>query len=537
MNTTDLRTIPEDTTLSADVAVVGSGPAGFTLAAELDRSGIKVLLIESGDLECNAWSESLNETISVGVPRSTGETRNRALGGTSVTWGGRMTTLSEIDFRQRAWVPESGWPIAREALMPYYRRAAEHAGMTIVEPNDALGVLASFVPPPDGDALLSYLWAYAMHPSLIPDFLRLGARARTLPLPNVQCLLNATVTHVDTDEGGRRVQRLEVMAPDRRRRFVTAPHTVLCAGGIENARLLLASNRVVPAGLGNEHDLVGRYLMDHPRGLVARFPNGHQYEVESLLGDLNLSPSRLPKEARLSGFRRRTWLTPGYALAPIVQEREALLNAAIFLTLEIADDDPLTALLALASRQGVSRNLRHLVGHPRVLLDSIGRVARGRQPARRLAGVYAQCIVEQSPNADSRVTLSEQSDLLGVPMAVVDWRTSEQEARTVRRITELFVELMGDLGLATPEPAGMITDKDSEFFLPDVAHPSGTTRMAADPRRGVVDADCAVHGMEGLHVVGSSVFPTNGHANPTYSVMALAVRLADRLKERLRHGS
>jgi choline dehydrogenase-like flavoprotein len=161
---------------------------------------------------------------------------------------------------------------------------------------------------------------------------------------------------------------------------------------------------------------------------------------------------------------------------------------------------------------------------------------RGRQPARRLSGVYAQCIVEQSPNADSRLTLSDKTDVLGVPIAILDWRTSEQEARTVRRTTHLFVEEMRRLGLAAPEPIEMIADEESEFFLPDVAHPSGTTRMSADPAGGVVDPDCAVYGVEGLHALGSSVFPTNGHANPTYTIVALAVRLADRLKERFANG-
>ena len=156
MNITDLRALPEDATVAADVCIVGSGPAGLTLATELDGLGLKIVLLESGDLARNAWAESMDEVVSVGVPRvlETGEDRNRVLGGTSATWGGRVTPLGDMDFRERDWVPGSGWPITRQSLMPYYRRAAVHLRMSIVDPNDALDVFASYIPPPDNEALV-----------------------------------------------------------------------------------------------------------------------------------------------------------------------------------------------------------------------------------------------------------------------------------------------------------------------------------------------------------------------------------------------
>jgi len=536
MNITNLRTLPEGTTLAADVCIVGSGPAGLTLATELNGSGLKVVLLESGDLDRNDWAESMNEFVSVGMPRvlDPGEVRNRVLGGTSATWGGRVTTLGEIDFRKREWVPGSGWPITRDSLTPYYRRAAEHLRISVADPNELLDLLASRVPPPDTDALVPYLWGYSMQDSWRPDFLRFGPRARALPLQDVECFVNATVTHIDTDEAGRAAQRLEVKAPDRRSRWIEAREVVLCAGGLENARLLLASNRIVPAGVGNGNDLVGRYLMDHPRGPVARFPHGQEDPVQRLLGDLIIRAAAVPAASRVAGAGRRTWLTPGYALGSRVQEKEGLLNCALFLTPELAEDDPLTALLALAGRSDPALNVRRLLTHPLLAGQSATQMLRGRYPRRRLAGLYAQCIVEQSPNAESRLTLADQTDFFGVPLARIDWRLGEQEAATVRRTTKLFLKEMRRLGLAAPEPAAMIADEQRDFFLPDVAHPSGTTRMSADPASGVVDANCAVHGVEGLHIVGGSVFPTNGHANPTYTIVALAVRLADHLKERIR---
>ncbi len=537
MNITDVRTLPESATVTADVCIVGSGPAGLTLATELNGSGLKIVLLESGDLARNAWTESMNEIVSVGVPRvlDTGEVRNRVFGGTSATWTGRVTPLDDLDFKNRDWVPGSGWPITRESLKPYYRRAAGHLRMSIIDPNDVLDVLATHVPPPDDDALVPYLWSYSMQDSWRPDFLRFGPRAAAQPLRDVECFINATVTHIDTDEAGRLVRALEVKGPDQKARQVSARHIVLCAGGIENARLLLASNRIVSGGVGNSTDLVGRYLMDHPRGAVAWFPHGTEAPAERVLGDLLVKTSAAPESSRVPGGGRWSWLTPGYALGERIQETEGLLNCALFLTLEVADDDPLTALLDLAGGHDPAGNARHLVAHPRMAAESVSRLLRGRHPARRLSGLYAQCIVEQAPDPDSRITLADRTDVLGVPLARIDWRVGEQEAQTVRRMTRLFVDETRRLGLTPPEPVGMIADAESEFFLPDVAHPSGTTRMSTDRASGVVDIDCAVHGVEGLHVVGGSVFPTNGHANPTYTIVALAVRLADHLKEQIAH--
>lgn len=103
----------------------------------------------------------------------------------------------------------------------------------------------------------------------------------------------------------------------------------------------------------------------------------------------------------------------------------------------------------------------------------------------------------------------------------------------MRRITELMVEQLSRMGLEPPVLEDWV--RDGAMFpqtFRDVAHPTGTTRMADDPACGVVDAQCQVHGVNGLFIGGSSVFPTAGHANPTQMIVALALRLADTLKGR-----
>jgi choline dehydrogenase-like flavoprotein len=153
---------------------------------------------------------------------------------------------------------------------------------------------------------------------------------------------------------------------------------------------------------------------------------------------------------------------------------------------------------------------------------------------RKLHALTLDAMCEQLPNPDSRLILSDRRDRLGMKIPRIDWRVSEEEALAMRRITELMVEHLSRMGLEIPVLESWV--RDGAMFpqtIRDVAHPAGTTRMADDPARGVVDAQCQVHGVQGLFIGGSSVFPTSGHANPTQMIVALALRLADKLKDRV----
>lgn len=523
MRTEDIRTLSEGTVLDAPICVVGAGPAGLTIAEELSAAGRQVLLLESGGRVQSPWSDALNVIESIGAPRVMDQTlvRNRVLGGSSATWWGRVATFDETDLRARPWVPESGWPILRSELEPYFRRAMPHLGLAIPDntAGEALALLGADRARLDGDRLTRYLWSYSRDRAEARDAMRFGPRALELPLPGVACYTGATVTHIDTDAGGRVVRGLEVRGPDGRVRRVRTGRVVLCCGGIENARILLASNRVVPAGLGNGHDLVGRFLMDHLRGPIGAFRPADFPALQRLAGAFD---ARTPAG--------RTRVVPGWALSSRLQESERLLNCALWIDGEVADDDPLRSLAALTRLRNPGRNLAAAIRRAPLAARALLGIARRRPGVvRRMSTMTLQCIVEQRPDRDSRVTLSDRSDALGMPLTVLDWRVHDEEARTVRRAAREFAVEMGHRGLPVPDLLPMITDADERFELPDVAHPTGTTRMSAGPESGVVDPDCAVHGMEGLYVAGSSVFPTSGHANPTGMIVALAIRLADHL--------
>lgn len=170
---------------------------------------------------------------------------------------------------------------------------------------------------------------------------------------------------------------------------------------------------------------------------------------------------------------------------------------------------------------------------PRLLSNVYRRFVNRQGPIVRTHKLPLYCLVEQTPDPLSRVTLAQQTDALGMPILRIDWRIGELERRTVMRFNELIGWELRRTGLPEHLLNSHLSDDinwRSQFI--DRAHPSGTTRMSDSPKQGVVDRNCKVHGVQGLYIAGSSVFPTAGHANPTLMIVALAIRLADRLKHR-----
>ncbi|MDT7710684.1 MAG: hypothetical protein QOG20_6291 [Pseudonocardiales bacterium] len=528
MDFRDLRALHPGTVLDADVCIVGTGPAGLTLARELAGSRVKVVLLESGDRDEDAWNDALNATESTGRRRVTDEfaVRNRVLGGTSHTWSGRAAVFDDLDFTHRDWVPNSGWPLDRRLLAPYFARSMPYLGIDVADNTDERTVAARSGTSPSFDASLlrHYSWTYSRDSANPRDSMRFGPDALRVHAPTVQGFLNATVTSIDVDAPGEGVDAVEVTGRDGQRRSVRARFTVLCGGAIENARLLLASNRRIPAGLGNDHDLVGRHLMDHPRGMVGRFRQSDRVAVQRIFGDYRTT---VGGETFLS--------TPGVALSHEVQRAEGLLNCALWTVGIPVEDDPLTSLGRLARREApVGRNARNVLRGAAMLAEGTKRrIVDHRGPLRDVASLDVVCIVEQVPDPESRVTLADTVDAFGTPIARIHWRSSEQEIATVTRTARAFAAEMRRLGLPAPDLYDLTTEDAYTRAFHDAAHPSGTTRMAACPTDGVVDTDGAVYGVDGLYVAGSSVFPTSGHANPTQMIVALTIRLADHLKAQL----
>ena len=521
----DFRAVDGGTPIEADVCIVGSGPAGWILAEELEGSGLSVLVLESGGLDPHPDLDALNQTSDLGVPLYNG--RARALGGASLLWSGRCIAFDDIDYEERFWVPLSGWPVNARTLAPHMNSAAAHlrafpchaADGTAAEP-------PSPSPRPDVDpALLSTVrWENA--PPVDS-----GQLLRASRNPDLRVLLHATVTHLNTDASGKQVTSVEISDPAGRRAEVRARVVVLCAGGIENARLLLYSNRVMKAGLGNTHDVVGRYFMDHPRDIrmIAQVDPVHAARMRALFGAY-----------LVQGPHGQTAFSYGFALSPERQRREGLLNCAAWPFEVRSEDDPLNALRRLASRRSehAIRDLRRVVGQPR----DVARALRSKLEQ----GVFNYKVdqtgfliaSEQVPDPESRVTLGTQRDRLGLPTSEIHWRIGSLERASQAALARSIAREFKRLGLPPVTLADWVRSvryEDARFN--DGCHPSGTTRMASDPGHGVVDENCKVHGVDGLYIAGSSIFPTAGHANPTLMIGAFAVRLSHHLKETMLNRS
>lgn len=526
----NMRGVEDGTVIEADLAVIGTGPAALSLAGEFSGSGVRVVLLESGGLTESGEIAASEVFESTGAPRSMDprQVRNRVFGGSSHTWSGKCRTFDPIDFEHREWVPHSGWPIMEKEVAPYAERAAT---LMNLGPNtygkDLWALLGRRRPEPDVccESLETCFWQFSRDPEYPMEFLNFGHRFMKAPAPNVQAFVNAPVTAIDTDASGRRLAALQISpVRDRRVRIVPKVAVVAC-GGIENARLLLASNRVCPSGLGNENDTVGRFLMDHPRTSLGEYPGTLAKEIQERFGLFALVHEGKPH------FYAR-----GLALSAAAQRRKQLLNCACYLSEHRAVDDPWDALKRLRRNESQSyfRDVLSVAASPRLLLEGLWqRTVCGRNVRHKVDRLVFDCLVEQVPDPESRITLSERRDELGTPIPRLHWKISELERWTVFELAGLLACEVAELGLEPPVPPDWFRDQDLDAIpFSDVAHPTGTTRMSDDPKQGVVDRTCRLHGVDGLYVAGSSVFPTASHANPTLMIVAMSLRLADWIKQR-----
>jgi choline dehydrogenase-like flavoprotein len=527
----DLRELEFSNSIQADLCIVGSGPAGATIAKEFAGSRISVLLLEGGGIEHTDANQALYDVHNVGVARASPQflVRNRIIGGSSHTWSGRCVSLDEIDFEPRPWVSHSGWPVSLTDIQSFLDRSKKYLGLGPNIYDDRLWKelgISSPYPQIDPAYLRPQFWQYSRNQHDRSP-VRFSRTLATLDASNVRVLMHANVTQIITSENGARVQSLEVRSLDGRRAEVKANVFVLACGGLENARLLLASNRIVRTGVGNSHDLVGRFLMDHPGCTLGWFNPRRSTQIQRLFGNYFLNHQ--------DGQNAYNF---GLMLSPETQRKERLLNCAAFLSQVQSTNDSWSALkrlLRLKKRRQATAlgDISTVIGDLPRLLGNAYRYAKQRGPILNVDELSLYCLVEQTPDPSSRVTLAEQTDALGMPLLRIDWRIGELERRSVMRLNELIqLELRRGGYPEFSSKNSLIEDAHWRSQFIDRAHPSGTTRMAASPKQGVVDQNCRVHGVAGLYIAGSSVFPTVGHGNPTLMIVALAIRLADSLKSR-----
>jgi choline dehydrogenase-like flavoprotein len=517
----DGRRLPDGAQLAADVCVIGAGPAGTGVAGELAAAGVDVLLVESGGLESDAATQSLGRGRGEGREyHPLHRARVRMVGGSSGHWlersrwtpdgGLRSRPFDPLSFEWRPWLAESGWPIARAEIDPYYRRAWRLAAGGLPYPESPPGAgagpwLAALAA---GGAVEPIDFWFTPRDSFAALGRRLAASGRA------RLLLHTTVVGLERAGPAGPVIRARAATLAGGRFTLAAPSLVVAGGGIENARLLLASG--IEAG-----GLVGRYFTEHLHvdlGLIEPLPGGplRRQDLErrdaggyGLLTGLRLSDERQRREGLL-----------GLSVSPVVTERE-FYTPGLF-----ALDRILRSLAGPRPPHRVLPRLLKAARYADKLSLAALRAARGRPVRREVIGLMG--LAEQSPHPENRVLLSGERDALGLPLPLLRWRLHDIDRRSIDRSLAVLDAELRRAGVGRVRPfLGRGNDED---LISGSWHHMGTTRMSADPRRGVVDRDCRVHETPNLYVAGSSVFPTGGSGAPTLTVVALALRLADHLR-------
>ncbi|WP_159993403.1 GMC oxidoreductase [Roseomonas sp. 18066] len=549
----DARELPPGQVLQADLCIVGGGAAGLTIAQALQGSGLSVILLEAGGRRFEAAAQDgLQGEVAEGSPHPTPDLyRRRVLGGATAIWGGRCVPLDPIDLERRAWVENSGWPIGWRDLQQHYPAAlaaceAGSWGPTVAE---ALG-----------DAAPPSIAGFA-HPDILADGVERFSRPtdfgraahdRLAADRDVQLLLHAQALRLVAPQGP--VESLEAASLPGRRFTIRARRYVLAGGGLEVPRLLMASDASRRGGLGNEGGALGRFYMCH---------------VENTLGLLRMNPVKRPVALHFETTAEGIYVRRRFAVAPEAQRREGLMNtifrlhypliadpshgsgvlSAMYLVKDLIIPEYRRKLAAVerAERGRMTRDAGFWARHlGNLLRDAPGlahfsqdwlrrRILASRKlpfvvmPSR--AGAYPLDInAEQVPDADNRVTLTDRLDAHGMPRLSVDWRLKRADIDSLTRSLRLIRGAFAQSGCATLELDDATLEQAVAASTPVGGHHIGTTRMAASPQQGVVDADCAVHGAPNLFVASASVFPSCGHANPTLTVVALALRLAAHLR-------
>lgn len=551
----DGRQIPPGSTLNTDVCIIGGGPAGITIAHELLGTSASVVLVESGAWRPSKLVQSLNEgELATECRHPPPEMyRERRFGGSSTIWGGRCVPLTRSDFEARYHIANSGWPIQYDDLVPYYSRALCYceAGEFFFA-SDCSDAIAPIIEGLESGSITVGLERFSPPTNFGQRFKRdlSGFRAPTV-------LLGSTCISLLSNSSGRCVEAAECATIGGNRFKIFARYIVLAAGGLESVRLLAASNGILPAGLANSSGLLGRYYMSH---------------LEGTLGRLQIAPGR-----------RVTWnfvKTPDgiyakhhFRLSDEMQRRFRLRNMIFRLhhanPMDPRHGNPVLSLMYIAKRfilpeyrrkittveldaldqlpHGSELFVRHvanLVKDPWPLAKFVSSWLYRRHACYRRvpyvalqsnSGTYPLDFnAEQTPLHDSRILLTDDKDRFGVPKLRIDWRVCAQDMESIIASYGHIRSIFADTKVASVAYENEALESSARRAMPVGGHHIGAARMSDDPHKGVVNPQCRAHDVENLYIAGSAVFPTSGSANPTLTIVALAIRIADHLKTNLR---
>lgn len=523
----DSKSYQSAQTITADVCILGGGVAGIVLANELRHHFSNVVLLEAG-------SENYQQEVQdLYTPAKEPEiypnplySRLRFLGGASNHWSNNTSPLSAIDFEQRDWVQDSGWPIAYQELASYYETAAQYC-QTGNDGYDNQYWLAKLgVPKRLSDGNFSEL---GIAKAAIPPTRFYAVHGNKIAEDNkVTVIKHANVVDLEFDPVNSEVQGVQFNCYNRLVHTVRANKFIMCFGGIENARMLLHFNQKHNNRLGNKYDVVGRYFMDHPTVNAA-----HLYSDSKEFDKLSMT-------------EQQRFITAFYQLKQETLREYETNNLRLPLspTSEYGLSDGISSyhILADAIESGTwpdqfGTHIANFVSDIDMVMEAVSRKQFDRalfDSANQFAGYQVPLMMEQTPDRNNRVQLGRKRDKFGIARIEINWQLMPNDIDLLWRSLKLFGRDMGALSLGRLK---MLKERSSRMFSDQIGfghHHMGTTRMAETADKGVVDPNLRVFGTNNLFVSGCSVFPTGGHVPPTMTIVALSIRLANHLKNEAR---
>ena len=516
----DIIELSSDSDLFFDICIIGSGAAGIAIAREFINTSQNVVILEGGGKDFEQISQDPYQSEVIGLAHGgIHQARARVVGGTTTLWAGQALPLWNMDFQYREWVDYSGWPIAKEQLADYYKRAEVVMQIPQVTYDLATWPVANH-PKYDSNTFTSYFSQFTSTPNFSQKYYSELKNA-----PNITLLTHANVLLLEPTADATSISKVLVRSMSGTNIQVKAKFFIICCGGIESARLLLLSDSVETAGIGNRYDNVGRFFQDHP-GV-----------------GIPISPiNRNLFNPWCNGLRRKN-IKHALKVVPseIFQEKHQILQVGAEVYYPTEQDDTVVAA------KEILRSLRSFTDWKSLPQKTF---TIFKNPARLISAIYSYYVlkqpvsigstqpyigigVEQEPNPKSRITLSREVDCLGKRRSVLDWQLTGKEDKSI----EVFVHALAkewkflnvaDIDLNNFQIMGRSKGEYGGYV--DSAHHIGTTRMGNDPKTSVVDADCRVHGYNNLYIGSSSVFSTGGFSNPTLTIIALCLRIADKLK-------
>jgi choline dehydrogenase-like flavoprotein len=501
----DARKMPNDSVIEGDLCIVGAGAAGISMALELNKSNLKVILLEGGGFD---YDEKVQDLY---AGKSTGQkyfplksARLHMFGGTTMHWSGYCSTFDDIDFEKRDWVEHSGWPITKADLNPYYPKAQQYLQLGPFEYDMKYWQEKDkeLLPLADNDVIWNKMWQFSPPTRFGNEY-----RDDIVNSRNIHLYTYANVTDIRTNEEVNAVTEVIVKNHAGKTHRIRAKKFVLACCSIQTARLLLAANSQNQKGLGNDHDNVGRYFMEHLEIRSAELWLNKPTRLKLYELDFGVTPARAELAITAQKQRELKILNGTSSLSTLAEakNRKAIIDMW-------SDEDPRKSLKALM--EGFADNPEKGIS----------------EDAYRAYELFTR--IEQAPNRNSRITLDSEKDSLGVPRAHLHWELTAMDKRSIRKIYELIGQHVGASGMGLVKMYEFLHEENDvnwPAYTGGGWHHMGTTRMSDDPKQGVVDANCKVHSLANLYVGGASCFATAGAANPTLTLVALSLRLANHL--------